>query len=212
MSEPTDPTPPPGGKTASQLTVDVRRLVDDALVDAGVSSADPEVRRLVIEAITNRPLDRRLSAAEKRHYALELRIAGASYREIARLVGYSGPGPAQKTVMKALEALNREPAEQLRSLAVERLEGLLAGGLYRKAKGGDLAAVDRVITVMRETRRYIPGLEVPANAEVTGAGGGSIIVELSLPDPVPVTPIPEGELAGLPVIDLPASAVVEGDG
>lgn len=200
--------PPPGDIDTVALAADVRRALAQALDARGISSASPEVRRAIIDALTDRPLDRRLTAAQKRTYSLELKIAGATYREIADLVGFAGPGPAHKTVMKALDALPREPAEAVRQVAIERLEGILSGGLYRKAKAGDLKAIDRVIKVMRETRRYIPGVEVPASAELTGVGGGAIIVEINIPDPVEVPAIPQGELGGLAILDLPDSAVV----
>lgn len=195
-----------GAVDAEALAADVRRALDRALAERGLDVATPEVRAAVFEALAARPADRKFTAAQKRVYALELRIAGGTYREIAPLVGYASPGACHKAVMKALEGLEREPAEALRQIAVERLEGILAGKLYREAKKGDLKSIDRVIKVMRETRRYIPGLEVPVNAELTGAGGGAIIVELNLPDAVPVTPVPQGELGGL-VLDLPSEEV-----
>lgn len=199
--------PPLGDVDPVALAADVRRALNEALEARGLSSASPEVRAAVIEQLTDRPLDRRLTAAEKRTYATELRSHGASYREIARLVGFAGPAPAYRAVMKALEQLPREPAEAVRAMAVERLEGILSGGLYRKAKQGDLKAIDRVVRVMREQRRYIPGVEVPVAAELTGAGGGAIIVELNLPEPVPVTPVPQGQLSGLVVLDLPSEEI-----
>lgn len=195
----------PTGVDPTMVAAEVRRVLNAA----GLSTADPEVRRAVIDAVSDGPLDKRMVAAEKRKYAVELRLAGASYREIARLVGYANPSSAHRTVMKALKDLPSEPAEQIRQLAVERLEGILSGGLYRLAKTGQvkpggevdrqaqMQAVDRVIAVMREERRYIPGVEVPANMELTGAGGGPLIMEFPVPQPIPVDPIPQGMLSGL---------------
>lgn len=195
------PTPAPGDVDPVALAADVRRALAVALEARGLSSASPEVRRAVVDALVDTPTDRKLSAAEKRRYSLELRYAGASYREIAQLVGYAGPGSAYKAVMAGLNALTREPAEAVRQIAVERLDAILAGGLYRKAKAGDVRAIDRVLKVMREQRRYIPGVEVPVSAELTGAGGGAIIVELNIPAPEPIAAVPQGELAGL-ILDV----------
>lgn len=202
-----DTPPPVDDVDTAALAADVRRALNQALADRGLDSASPQVRAAIVDALTDRPTDRKLTATQKRAYALELRFAGANYREIARLVGYAGPGPAYKAVMTALDKVDREPAEAVRQIAVERLEGILAGGLYRKAKAGDLKAIDRVLKVMRETRRYIPGVEVPISAELTGAGGGAIIVELNVPEPVPVAAVPQGELGAM-VLDLDDSAVV----
>lgn len=193
------------------LASDVRRALDAALTERGLDSTNPDVRAAVIAALTERPLDRKLSAAEKRVLALELRYHGASYREIAKSVGFAGPGAAYKTVMRAIDALPREPAEAVRAIAVEQLQAIMAGGLYRKAKAGDLKAIDRVLKVMRETRRYIPGVEVPVSAELTGAGGGAIIVELSIPVPVEVTPVAQGELAGM-ILDLESVEIDDDEG
>lgn len=197
----TDTPPPLSDVDPVALAADVRRALAQALAERGLDSASPEVRSAIVEALTERPLDRKLKAAEKRALALDLRTHGATYREIAKLVGFAGPGAAHKSVMVAIEQIPRESAEAVRQVAVERLEGILSGGLYRKAKGGDIKAIDRVLKVMRETRRYIPGVEVPVSAELTGAGGGAIIVELNIPDPVPVAAVPQGELAGL-ILDL----------
>lgn len=179
------------------VAAEVRRALAATNLDLG----DPATRNAVITAISKGP-DRRLTAAEKAVYALELRQAGASYREVARLVGWKSPGAAHKAVMKALVELKQEPAEELRTLSLARLDALLAGGLYRKARTGDLAAVDRVLSIMREQRRYVPGLEVPTNAEITGPGGGAIVVELAIPEPEHVRPVPEEELGSYPALAL----------
>lgn len=178
------------------LASNVAAEVLGTLARSGLNPNDPQVRIAILQALESRE-DRKLNAAEKRTAAIELRKAGASYREIARLVGYSGPGAAHKAVAKVFADMPKEGAEELRQLATERLETILAGGLFRKAVGGDLKAIDRVVRVMREQRRYVPGLEVPVNAEITGVGGGSIVVELTIPEPVPEAPVAQADLARL---------------
>lgn len=183
------------------LASDVRRALASALAERGLDAASPQVRTAIVAALIDEPTDRKLSASERRRRAVALRYHGHSYDQIAAELGFANRGSAYRAVMKALSELDREPAEQLRQIAIERLEGVLAGGLYRKAKAGDLKSVDRLLKVMREERRYIPGLEVPVSAELTGAGGGAIVIELSVPEPVPSRPVPQAELGGL-VLDV----------
>lgn len=196
------------------LAAEVRRSLGTALAASGLDTADPDVRRAVLAALTDKPLDRKLSARDKRRYACELRRAGGTYREIAPLVGYASPGAAQKAVMAALKEIPRESAEELRQMAVERLDAILAGGLYRKAtgmrsRGGkdpdhkeQMEAIDRVVKVMAEVRRYVPGLEVPVSTEHSGIGGAPITVEFAgIPEPIPVAPVAQSQL-GHGIIDV----------
>lgn len=185
-----------GGDPPLELQAKVRR----ALADAGVDASDPAVRAAVVASITPPAAeDRRLTAAQKTHMALELRAAGADYREIARLVGWKSAASAHRAVMNALAALQAEPAEALRDLELTRLDAMLSGGLWRRARTGELAAIDRVLRIMAERRRYVPGLEVPVAKEMTGPDGGPMVVELSIPEPdmAGTRVIPEGQLAEL---------------
>lgn len=169
------------------------QAVRAALAAAGVDLTNPDDRAAIVAAVAGPAGDRKFTAAEKATYATELRITGLPYRRIAELVGYAGPGPAWKAVDRVLTRLQTDSGERLRTIAVERLEAILGGGLYERARKGDVKSIDRVLKVMREQRRYIPGLEVPAGGEMPG-GGGVLNVHLHLPEPVPITPVPEGEL------------------
>jgi hypothetical protein len=104
--------------------------------------------------------------------ALELRKAGVSFPQIARRLGYSGPGAAFKAVQSALDATLREPAESLRTLEAERLDRLMLG-VWQRATAGDAKAVDNVLKIMDRRARLL-GLDAPRKvAPTTPDGNGS---------------------------------------
>lgn len=103
---------------------------------------------------------RRITAIERQRQALELRKAGCSYRVIADQLGYANASGAIKAVAKALRASVQEPAAELRTLELERLDSLLRA-LWPQAIKGNTAAVDRVLKIMDRRAGYL-GLDAPA--------------------------------------------------
>jgi len=107
----------------------------------------------------------RIAAAERRGQALALRKAGSGYAAIARQLGYAGPSGAYKAIVTALRALTREPAEELRTLELARLDDLLAG-LWADARKGHVLKIDRVLKIMAR-RAALLGLDAPRRVAVT---------------------------------------------
>jgi hypothetical protein len=120
---------------------------------------------------------------------LKLRKAGATYREIAsaaiqkfgheRLPESWDCRYAHKDVARELEKLRDiigEEAEDVRQMEIERLNDMLRS-LYPKAtrRDADYKAVDRVLRIMKR-RADLMGLDAPDRHEVTGEGGGAIVV------------------------------------
>jgi transposase len=70
-----------------------------------------------------RPNAPRVDAAQRDAQALELRAAGASYRQIADRLGVS-VSTAWGCVERGLDRTRREPADRLRLLELERLDRL----------------------------------------------------------------------------------------
>ncbi len=62
--------------------------------------------------------------SERELSAYRLRLAGASYRQIAKAVGYAGPSPAYHAVKRVFASLVQEPTDEVRQLEVERLDAL----------------------------------------------------------------------------------------
>jgi hypothetical protein len=116
-----------------------------------------------------RSLTEQVRAHERHLRALELRKAGATYETIAGQLGYANASGARKAVASALKATLREPAEELRTLELARLDAM-ALALWRRVQDGDEKAVDRVLRIM-ERRARLLGLDAAARTELSGAGG-----------------------------------------
>lgn len=102
--------------------------------------------------------------AAKKLKAVELRKAGASYDEIARVLGYGARSGAFKIVQTALKEMLREPVKELRSLEAARLDDIQLA-LWSRVKRGELAALDRLIKIM-ERRAKLLGLDVPSVQQI----------------------------------------------
>lgn len=112
---------------------------------------------------------RRIEAVERQRQAVELRKAGASFRQIAEQLGYSSAGGAYKAVMTALRKTLREPADEMRGLELDRLD-MLTFALWSEAQQGNLGAIDRLLRVM-ERRAKLLGLDAPSKVAPTTPDG-----------------------------------------
>ena len=108
--------------------------------------------------------ERRLSAAEKRVKALELRREGKTFQQIADALGYRSKTSAYDQVMKGLNDTMQEPADALRRLESERLDWL-----WREVENrmdiDHLWAVDRALKIM-ERRASLFGLDKQATQDL----------------------------------------------
>jgi hypothetical protein len=119
----------------------------------------------------------RVKAHDRHLRALEMRKAGASYRQIAANLGYAQAQGAHKAVRFALRATLKEPAEELRHLEELRLDTALLA-IWRSVQAGDLQAVDRLLGISKR-RAELLGLAGPKRHEVSGPEGGPIEIDLS---------------------------------
>lgn len=134
---------------------------------------------------------RKLAIAERRRIAVELRKQGGSYRVIAaqmkQMPGVSSAyseAQAHRDVLAELQRITTETteaAEDLRRLELERIDELFAM-LYARAKKGDYAAFDRVMTLMDKRGRYVPGLFAPQQLEHMGPDGAPALALLTVED------------------------------
>jgi hypothetical protein len=103
--------------------------------------------------------------------ALELRMEGKTFEAIAEELGYAGKQGAYDAVKRSLDAVTREPAEELIKLDLERLDALW-GIQYLNAQAGDVQAMSACMKIM-ERRAKLLGLDAPVKsdikAEVTAA-------------------------------------------
>lgn len=101
--------------------------------------------------------DRKLSVAEKRIKALELRRDGVDYRTIAEKVGWKSHSSAVEAVHKELNERTSEAVEALRQVEAERLDWLWRK-VVERIDTDHLWAVDRGVKVI-EQRRSLFGLD-----------------------------------------------------
>lgn len=112
---------------------------------------------------------RRLRARSKGIQALELRLTGKAYREIAAAVGYGSAQAAWEAVKAELDRQAQEPAAELRKVEVERLDKLftvaypMALATLKDPKADQklaMQAVDRCLRI-QERRARLLGLDAP---------------------------------------------------
>lgn len=129
---------------------------------------------------------RRVSTAIRRGKALQMRLDGARYQEIADTLGYSSKSSAIVDVQRALVATTREPADEVRALELQRLDMMWQAVLEvlrqshvvvnngRVIYLGDepltdygpvLAAIDRLLKIQERRAKYL-GLDAAKQFEV----------------------------------------------
>ena len=116
-----------------------------------------------VNGTQNGTVPKRVRIKERRLRALELRMRGLTYADIASQVGYASPSGAHKAVRAALEAEALMAASEVRDLLVMRLETLLQG-IWDAACRGDLQAIDRVLRVLDREAKLL-GLDLPPQPE-----------------------------------------------
>lgn len=109
--------------------------------------------------------------------ALELRAESKTFREIAEELGYNSPQAAHKAVTTALKDTIREPAEQVRTLELIRLDKMFELH-YINAQAGDGFATQNALRIM-ERRSRLLGLDAPTETKGTldhSLGAGVLVV------------------------------------
>lgn len=101
-------------------------------------------------------VQQKYATRQRQREALSLRLGGATYRQIARQVGYANPGSAYKAVNRALREVNQGEAEELHALELERLNDMLSR-IWPLATNGDHPknneAVRQALAIMRRMDR-----------------------------------------------------------
>ena len=102
---------------------------------------------------------------DKERQALELRRGGATYDQIAQVIGYATPQGAYLAYQRALKrTLSDAGSEELREMELDRLDRLQQA-VWPKALSGDMAALDRVLKIMNQRANYL-GLYAPVRAQI----------------------------------------------
>ena len=91
---------------------------------------------------------------DKQRKAVELRLAGANYYQIAQALGYSGHTGARHAVQRGLTLAITEPAAEVLQQELARLDRLMSG-LWTQAVQGNMLAVDRILKIMDRRAKYL---------------------------------------------------------
>lgn len=121
-----------------------------------------------------------VTIAMRHNQAIELRIAGATFQQIADTLGYGSPSAASKAISSGLTRMLQEPAEKLREIERERLDRAQAA-IWKRVLGGDEKAIDAFIRISKR-RGDLLGLDAPKKTEVTGSWDVVVGRQAPLPD------------------------------
>jgi hypothetical protein len=107
-----------------------------------------------------------VKAVDKHAQALRMRQAGASYDDIARVLGYRSPSGAYNAIQSAMKKTLQEPADELRLLELSRLDEALKA-IWGDVKKGSLFAIDRFLKIS-ERRSRLLGLDAKTEISLQG--------------------------------------------
>jgi len=119
------------------------------------------------------PLSRTMSGAEKTRRAMALKLAGASYAQIALQLGYHDASGARKAVQRGMKSALQESAGELKKIHYGRLEHMLML-LWPEVNQRDLPAMSAALAVMDRMERLY-GLNAAEKIEV-GTGMNTVIL------------------------------------
>jgi len=103
---------------------------------------------------------------EKQRKALELRKAGVKLDTIAEQLGYADASGAYRAIISALKKTLQEPADELRKMELERLDGMLLR-LEPAIRIGDPQAIRTALAIQDRRAKYL-GLDLPQGVELQG--------------------------------------------
>lgn len=106
---------------------------------------------------------RKLTIAEKRDKALQLRLTGATYQAIANVMKVN-KSTVKRWIDAAIDGVDKENAAALIRLENERLNAAQRA-IWPQVLNGQLGAVDRLVKIM-ERRARLNGLDAPQRVDL----------------------------------------------
>lgn len=94
-----------------------------------------------------------LTAAQKQQRALQLRLEGKTFDEIAKEVGYANRSGARKAINRALDLVTLPTADRFRREQMERTYALI-DTLTPKVQTGDAQAAQALLRAMAALDKY----------------------------------------------------------
>lgn len=126
----------------------------------------------------------RILSQEHARRALEMRKTGMTYEFIGQSLGLSTSG-ARAAVVRAMESVITEPAQELRLVMYERLNHMLLA-LWPQVHAGERGAINEARQIMNDMLRLF-GADSPQKVQVEGAvshehSGAIAVVEVNEKD------------------------------
>lgn len=97
--------------------------------------------------------------------ALDMRLSGATYSQIASEIGYKNADNAHAAVQRAIHDMHLEPVIDRIKLAVTRYETMMAA-LWPNVLNGDLGAIQQA-RALQDSLNKLEGLNTPDRVSVT---------------------------------------------
>ena len=128
-------------------------IVDDGTLSGTVTVANPVA------------VKRGMSAAERTRRAMSLKLAGASYSQIAMNLGYHDASGARKAVQRGMKNALHETSSELKKIHYGRLEHMLML-LWPDVNTRDLSSMSAALAVMDRMERLY-GLNAAEKIDVS---------------------------------------------
>jgi hypothetical protein len=146
---------------------DEGELVFGKILNDGSDGEPIEVERPV-------PMKTKISAQEKQKRAMSLKLAGASYAQIAENLGYADASGAHKAVAKGMNNSLQETSSELRKIHYGRLEHMLML-LWPDVNKQDHGAMHTSLQIMDRMERLY-GLNAAEKIDVSSGPRETVIV------------------------------------
>jgi len=115
-------------------------IIYGEIVDIGSDTQAPTINNPVA-------LSHSMSGAEKTRRAMALKLAGASYAQIAQTLGYHDASGARKAVQRGMKSALHETAGELKKIHYGRLEHMLML-IWPEVNQRDLPAMSAALAIM----------------------------------------------------------------
>ena len=126
---------------------------------------------------------RRIEAVDKQRQAVELRMAGRTWQEIADALGYADHSGAVRAVQDSLQKTLGVPSAEFRELTLERLTKILQVQ-WPSMLRGEVPAAKLCLQTIGDMRQLM-GVDMPSKVEHSGPDGNPIqheVVTLDIGD------------------------------
>ena len=126
---------------------------------------------------------RRIEAVDKQRQAVELRMAGRTWQEIADALGYADHSGAVRAVQDSLQKTLGVPSAEFRELTLERLTKILQVQWPNMLRG-EVPAAKLCLQTIGDMRQLM-GVDMPSKVEHSGPDGNPIqheVVTLDIGD------------------------------